>query len=79
MSTLAKLENCRKAGYQINDGAYTRGSANRRIYAKATVLEQWQNPQKMLEHQNDKLRRYEEDNLKEIYNFLSTGGFARKY
>ena len=26
---------------------------------------------------NDKLGRYEENNLKEIYSFLSTGGFAR--
>jgi len=28
---------------------------------------------------NDKLGRYEEDNLKEIYNFLSVRDFARKY
>ena len=28
---------------------------------------------------NDKLGRYEEDNLREIYNFLSARGFARKY
>lgn len=64
MSILWKLENCRKAGYQINDGAYARDSANRRVYPKATVKEQWQDPQKMLEHQLDdfKIRsKYKDD------------------